>query len=501
MSESMILRKRNEDGKALPLASTAEVLPQFIVAAAVATPLFLTVLLPCTIATQVGKFVINKITGKKKIAAMMTEDISKEQLSAITSNSANSPRNFDIVLFGATGFTGRLAALYIAKTYGSKIRWAIAGRRKEGLEKIRNELVAIDSSLKDLPFIIADSSKPETICSMTLETKVVITTAGPFDMYGSDVVKNCALNGTHYCDITGEADWVRKMIDKYDEAAKKSGAKIVHFCGHDCVPWDLAVSECARILKKESDEELTKVEIFDEANSGPSGGTLATVFHSLEDRVRFIPMLGYDPMLKTVQGIKSENKTPGNNQNFLGFSNSINKWVGPFPMAMVNVVCVKRSNAISNYGSKVEYSEATVFPSFMSGFVTIVTGLYLVSAFFFPPLLWLLKTFVLPSPGQGPSQTQLDAGFLGVTCIGTGSQGGCATFEIYFPNDPGYVDTARMLVESGLTLALENDKLEGKGGIWTPAPCLGGTLLQRLVNTGTSVESSFRTLSGKVKST
>mmetsp|Transcript_13301 Transcript_13301/g.21775 ORF Transcript_13301/g.21775 Transcript_13301/m.21775 type:complete len:498 (-) Transcript_13301:1833-3326(-) len=497
----MIHRKLRESGKQLPLTNTAEVLPQFLVAATVATPLFITCLLPCTIATQVGKFVVNKITGRKKLPAVMTADISEEQLSTIT-DGTKSPRNFDLILFGATGFTGRLAALYLAKTYGgSKIRWAIAGRRKEGLEKIRSELVAIDASLKDLPLIIADSSKPNTLNAMTLETKVIITTAGPFDKYGSDLVKFCAMNGTHYCDITGEADWVRKMIDKYDEAAKKSGAKIVHFCGHDCVPWDLAVSECARLLKEESGEELVKVDIYDEANSGPSGGTLATVFHSLEDRVRFKPMLGFDPMLKTVLGSKSDNKTPGNNQNFLGYSSSINKWVGPFPMAMVNVVCVKRSNAILNYGPNVEYSEATVFPSFMAGFVTIVTGLYLVTAFFFPPLLWLLKTFVLPSPGQGPSQPQLDAGFLGVTCCGKGSKGGRATVEIYFPNDPGYVDTARMLVESGLTLALENDKLETKGGIWTPAPCLGGTLLQRLVTSGSSVKSSFHTDSSKTKST
>lgn len=497
----MINRKQKEDGKELPLsAADATLIPRFLVAVAVATPLFVTVLLPCTIATQVAKFVINKATGKKPMPEVMTPDVSDEELKSIT-DCTKSSREFDLILFGATGFTGRLAALYLAKTYGSSIRWAIAGRRQEGLEKIRDELVAIDASLKSLPLVIADSSKPDTLRAMTLQTKVIITTAGPFDKYGSDVVKFCALNGTHYCDITGEADWVRKMIDKYDEAAKKSGAKIVHFCGHDCVPWDLAVSECAKRLKKESGEELVKVELFDEANSGPSGGTLATVFHSLEDRVRFKPMLGFDPMLKTLLGSKSENKTQGNNQNFLGYSNTISKWVGPFPMAMVNVVCVKRSNALSNYGPNVEYSEATVFPSFMAGFVTIVTGLYLVTSFFFPPLLWLLKTFVLPSPGQGPSQPALDAGFLGVTCLATGTQGGKVNFEIYFPNDPGYVDTARMLVESGLSLALQNEQLETGGGIWTPAPCLGGTLLQRLVQTGTGVECSFQAASAKTKAT
>lgn len=496
---SMINRKLKEDGKELPLSRATEVIPQFLIAAFLALPFYFVVLLPLTILTQVGKMAINKVTGKKKIAAVMTEDISREQLNGIV-DGTKSRRRFDIILFGATGYTGRLAALYLAKKYSSKIRWAIAGRRKDGLEKIRAELTAIDSSLQSLPLIIADSSQPDTLRDMIFQTKVVITTAGPFDKYGSDVVKYCALHGTHYCDITGEADWVRKMIDKYEEAAKKSGAKIVHFCGHDCVPWDLAVSECARILKEESGEELKNVEIFDEANSGPSGGTLATILHSLQDRVRFKPLLGFDPMLKTVQGAKSDTKTRGDNWNYLGYSKSIRKWVGPFPMAMVNVVCVKRSNALLNYGANIKYTEANVFPSFMAGFVTFLTGVYLVTAFFFPPLLFLLRTCVLPSPGEGPSQAQLEAGFLGVTCIGKGSKGGECTFEIYFPNDPGYVDTARMLVESGLTLALDNDKLETKGGVWTPAPCLGRALLRRLVSSGTVVESSFCGNSSKSKS-
>ena len=482
----------------LSSAKTASTLPQFIVAGAIGVPL-LGLLVPCTLVTQGVKFVMKKVTGAK-LPEVMTQDLTEAEINSITECS-NTPREFDLILFGATGFTGRLAAIYLAKTYGSSLRWAIAGRRREGLEKIRQELVAIDASLKSLPLVLADSSKPDTLREMTLRTKVIITTAGPFDKYGSDLVKNCAINGTHYCDITGEADWVRKMIDKYDEAAKKSGAKIVHFCGHDCVPWDLAVLECARILKSEGGEDLTTAEVFDEANSGPSGGTLATVFHSLEDRVRFKPLLGFDPMLKSLTGSKSDNKTTGNNQMSLGYSSTIKKWIGPFPMAMVNVVCVKRSNALLNYGGNIKYSEATVYPSFMAGFVTIITSVYLVCAFFFPPLLWVLKKFVLPKPGQGPSQSQLDAGFLGVTCFAKGSRGGTASFQIYFPNDPGYVDTARMLVESGLALALENEQLPRRGGIWTPAPCLGRVLLKRLESTGTTVESSFTSSSSKSKST
>lgn len=496
----MIGTKMKEQGKTLPLSSTREVLPQFLLAAAVGFPFWLGVLLPSALATQAGKFLINKIFGKKLTPHESSRDISNDELQAVTPCS-DSPRKFDIILFGATGFTGRLAALYIARTYGTSIRWAIAGRRKEGLNKIREELSDINSSLSSLDLIIADSSKPETLQNMVIKTRVVITTAGPFDKYGSDLVKQCALNGTHYCDITGEADWVRKMIDKYDEVAKKSGAKIVHFCGHDCVPWDLAVSECARILKEESGEELTAVNVFDRANSGPSGGTLATVIHSLKDRVRFKPMLGFDPMLKTQSGRMSETKTVANNQSFLGYSRHERAWVGPFAMAMVNVTCLKRSNSLKNYGSNVVYHEAAVYPSFLAGFVTMVAGLYLVTSFFYPPLLWFLQTFLLPSPGQGPSNIQLSAGFLGISCEATGSRGSRAFCELYFPNDPGYVDTARMLVESGLTLSLENSSLDTTGGIWTPAPCLGKTLLNRLSKTGTSVHCSFESVTSKTKST
>ena len=189
----------------------------------------------------------------------------------------------DIVVFGATGFTGKMAAKYIARQYGCRFRWAIAGRRRAALEAVRNELSLIDNSLSNLPIIIADSADLVSLHSMTMLTKVVITTAGPFDKYGSDLVRYCAENGTHYCDITGETDWVRKMIDLHDNVAKRTGARIVSFCGHDCVPWDLCVLELSKKLQSRG-ETLDEVSFFDFIRSAPSGGTMATVFHSLQNR-------------------------------------------------------------------------------------------------------------------------------------------------------------------------------------------------------------------------
>jgi len=157
-----------------------------------------------------------------------------------------------------------MAAVYIAKTYGRKaFKWAIAGRRQQALLSLRTELAAIDPNLASLPFIVADSNDELSLRDLAVSTKVVITTAGPYGKYGSLLVKQCAINGTHYCDITGETDWVREMIDKYNNTAVRSGARIVHFCGHDCVPWDLCVLILSSQLKKKNANEfLTEVSEF-----------------------------------------------------------------------------------------------------------------------------------------------------------------------------------------------------------------------------------------------
>jgi short subunit dehydrogenase-like uncharacterized protein len=159
----------------------------------------------------------------------------------------------------------------------------IAGRRKDALESIRNELAVIDKDLAKLPIVVADSSSPDSLKALVLSTNVVISTTGPFAKYGSLLVELCAQFGTNYCDITGEIDWVRQMIDKYDDVAKASGARIVNMCGHDCVPWDLMVLECSKTLKAKG-ENLASIDLYDEIRATASGGTIATLLHSLEDR-------------------------------------------------------------------------------------------------------------------------------------------------------------------------------------------------------------------------
>jgi short subunit dehydrogenase-like uncharacterized protein len=248
-------------------------------------------------------------------------------------NIPHAQREFDLVIFGATGFTGAQAAKYIARRYGArKFRWALAGRRADALEEVRRELAGINHELSSLPIIVADSSRPDSLGAMCASTRVVLSTVGPFAKYGSDLVKCCAELGTHYCDTTGETDWVRDMISKYDDVARKTGARIVHFCANDCVPWDLGVMLCSKHFKAKG-ESLVEVDIYDEVAqlvASGSGGTFSTLFNSLRNRFKLESSLGYDPLLKSISGEKSTNKFTSDIRQLAGFSysNEIKSWVG-----------------------------------------------------------------------------------------------------------------------------------------------------------------------------
>lgn len=476
------------DGKHLPMDNVVVAFFYFLGCVLVVIPLWLVVLLPLTLLHQGGVWLLGKLSGKKpKSNAVPAKASEVRDRSRVV---PEKDRAFDLVVFGATGFTGKMAARYLAKTYGhgKAVRWAIAGRRRSALEEVRAELAIIDSACAQLPIVIADSSDLASIEAMVRSTKVVITTAGPFDKYGSDLVRICAETGTHYCDITGETDWVRKMIDLYDNVARTTGARIVHFCGHDCVPWDLCVLELSKKMQSKNDV-LEQVSFFDYIRSDPSGGTLATIFHSLSARVLYKSTLGFDPLLKTLQCTRSDCKLSSKNQAFLGFANKIQSWVGPFVMAPVMANCVRRSNAVLGYNpSTLKYSEAQVYPNFMAGVIFLTYMIIFGTAILFPPLRWLVQGNLLPNPGEGPSESAMNDGFLKIVGFGRGANGTQSKVTLYFPTDPGYRDTARMLVESGLTLAFDLAKLpaHASGGVWTPATCQGEVLLQRLVNTGCS---------------
>lgn len=398
---------------------------------------------------------------------------------------------YDIVLYDPTGFTGRLAALYVTQQYGKKVRWAVAGRSKEKLEAIKAECQGIPD------VVIADSSDRAALNAMVSKTKVVVTFAGPFARYGSELVEACAVAGKGYCDITGESDWVREMIAKHDATARQSGARIVHLCGHDSLPWDILTMKLAAKLKEgNANSELTKIELWDDIRSRPSGGTMETAMGIMfgaegkKKRSDEVQRLGYDPLLKLPSGAAADYKLSARNINTFQSASSSrkhNKARSMFVMAGVNANTVKRSNALNQYGKNVVYTEGTehssVFGACFSWLGLVAFGMGL----FIPPIRWLLRSFVLPKPGEGPSEEFMATGYLNVTGVATGSDGQTAKATVRFSVDPGYKDTARMAVESGLALALEGDRCKNSG-VLTPASCQGEVVLERLLKTGTAFE-------------
>lgn len=482
-------------------------------------PIYFAVILPIAILSFVAKLAWKKVgpmLGYKPARTTPSPSDTTPTVAPPTNVIPWAQRQYDLVVVGATGFTGRFATQYLVRQYGKSIKWAVAGRNQSALRQLienATEGHAEAAAIRQHVGIIqADTTVPDQARLIVENAKVVISMAGPFDIYGSLLVQMCALYGTHYCDITGESDWVRKMIDKYDDIARRTGARLVNFCGHDCAPWDLLVYRIAEMLKTKG-ERLTSVEMFDEIVGAMSGGTVATLFHSLTDRVKYKAQLGYDPLNKCYasQGSSTGSAT-ASAQSHATIINKVpvllhhnrrafdgrGAWMGPFLMAQVMINCVRRSNAINGYSgdpmgekSGLKYYEAAVYPSFLAALFDFQFMVVFGTCLMCPPLAWLLRKYVLPKPGQGPSKDVLDAAFLRLTARGVGSNGTVASAAIYFPRDPGYIDTARMLVESGLALALESDKINAPGGFHTPATCQKDVLLRRLTETGCVYAEKF----------
>ena len=398
---------------------------------------------------------------------------------------------FDLVLFGATGFTGTLAVEYVVRQYGRQIKWAVAGRSEEKLKRLR---AGAGQGMPEI--IIADSGDKASLVAMVARTKVVATTAGPFARYGTALVEACVEGGVDYCDITGETGWVREMIALHDDAARKSGARIVSLCGHDSIPWDLSTYMLAKKLREEHGTALASVDFFDDINSSPSGGTLETAFgimfggEAKKQKGPAAKALGFDPLLKTPGGSRSRSSLTA--RNVAGYR-APDASLGPgvaarlhralFFMAGVNAYTVKRSNALNGYGAAVTYREGASFRTLLSAVWYLLGLLAFGVAIYVPPLRWLLRRFVLPKPGEGPSRAAMEKGYLHVLGVAKGEDGSVARSTMSFNVDPGYKDTARMLVESALSFSIGNAPSDG--GVFTPAACQKEVLLERLLNTGT----------------
>jgi short subunit dehydrogenase-like uncharacterized protein len=395
-----------------------------------------------------------------------------------------SGREFDVVVWGATGFTGKLVAEYMLGEYGvgQSLTWAIAGRDV-------NKLLALKSSLgagaDELPTILADSFDAEKLQAMVIRSTVIISTVGPYAKYGSALVAACVAAGTHYCDLAGEAQWIRKMIDAHHEEAEKTGAKIVHCCGFDSVPMDIGVWFLQQESRKRYEQHCESITMLVKATKGgPSGGTIASMLNIIQEsrEDRSIARVLVDPY-----GLNPADERSGpdsRDQQNVRLDKIAGAWTAPFVMAGINTKVVRRSHALQGYpyGKEFRYHEAVLTGRGFSGWLsakilTISLGAFMVLASF-KTTRGLLERFVLPKPGDGPNKEQRENGFFNLRQYGVLSDGRIIKTRITGDRDPGYGSTSKMLSESAICLA--QDELASGGGVLTPASAMGDALLRRL---------------------
>ena len=393
-------------------------------------------------------------------------------------------REFDVIVWGATGFTGTLVAEYLCRQYGAggDLRWAIAGRNRQKLEELR---AALGADAAALEIIESDSHDMESLMQLASRTSVVLTTVGPYALYGSELVEACVENGTHYCDLAGEVQWIRKMIDTHHERAQRTGARIVHCCGFDSVPMDMGVWFLQDTAKQRYGDYCTSITMLVKATKGTaSGGTIASMLNiikeSREDRA--IARILVHPYSLNPEG-EREGPDQRDQQRIL-YNEAGECWTAPFVMAAVNTKVVRRSHALAGYpyGKEFRYAEAVATGSGAGGWVkgmTMMTGLAgLVLGGSFAPTRKLLQKFVLPEPGEGPDRELQESGFFNLIQIGELPDGTLLKTRITGDQDPGYGSTSKMLSECAVCLA--RDELDSGGGVLTPASAMGSALLERL---------------------
>jgi short subunit dehydrogenase-like uncharacterized protein len=400
----------------------------------------------------------------------------------------------DIVLWGASSFVGQLLIKYLWPRYGAsgEVRFALGGRNRSKLETIHRNVNADDR----LSVIVGDASDEGFLDVLTRSTKVVVSTVGPYAKYGSSLVEVCAKNGTDYCDLTGEPQWMRRMIDANLKTAEESGARIIHTCGFDSIPSDLGVLFLQDEAQNRFGYAMENVKMRVSAmRGGLSGGTVASILNLVEE-VRRDPEIAN--IAKNPYALAPEGMRKGVRQENVGtleYDRDLQKWVGPFIMAAVNTKVVHRSNALLGYpwGKEFRYDEAMVMGAGIKGALRAATLAGGLGAFFLgavlSPTRFLMKATVLPKPGEGPSPKEQETGFYKLHFIGKDQKGNQLQVRVTGDRDPGYGSTSKMLGESALCLLKDIAPEELPGGFWTPATAMGQKLMARLTsNAGISFE-------------
>lgn len=371
----------------------------------------------------------------------------------------NPNAEFDLIVYGASGYTGRLVAEHLAQRYGvgGEVKWAMAGRSAEKLAQVRDEIGAP----ADTPLVVADVADPASVREMVRRTKAVITTVGPYQLYGSDLVAACAEAGTDYLDLCGEPNWMRRMIDAHEATAKQSGARILFSCGFDSIPFELGVYFAQRTAKEQLGGPVPQVKGRVRAiQGGLSGGTAASGKATME-------ALQKDPSQMAVM-MSDYGLTPGFQGPQAPPSNAPQEDpdvgpVVPFMMAVINVKNVHRSNLLMGhpYGRDFVYDEMAMGgpagPATFTDLGALPGG--------------------GPKPGEGPTKEEREAGFYDLLFIGTAADGRKVRVAVKGDKDPGYGSTSKMLAETAIALVNAADV---PGGIWTPGAALQDRLVDRL---------------------
>lgn len=379
-------------------------------------------------------------------------------------------KKYEIIVYGATGFTGQICCKYLRDNYTDLV-WAMAGRNGDKLEEIKSNLNL------DCDVVVADGADIEALRSLTSQTKVVLSTAGPFARYGSLLVQACVESGTHYTDITGENHWVRGLIDKHHSEAASKGVRIIPSCGYDSIPSDLG----AFFTISQFNKPVSRVDVYHEAQGGASGGTTETIFtmDGLSKEMR-------DPFVLNPQETVSEEQRQKSKDGFVVEQvDGIEGWSGIGMMAVANTRVVRRSAALmeqnqKSYGNNFTFGEHGLFSTKrmarLASYGSILAFLVIGT-----PLKYLVRPFLL-KPGQGPSQETQDKGWFRATFVAHSEDNERKICSMYGSGDPGYKSTAKMVCESAIALARSNNLPGGSeyGGVLTSAVGLGNVLINRL---------------------
>ncbi|MCV6623452.1 MAG: saccharopine dehydrogenase NADP-binding domain-containing protein [Cellvibrionaceae bacterium] len=375
-------------------------------------------------------------------------------------------REFGIVVYGATGYTGRLVCEYLNQQYGvaGEVNWAMAGRSEDKLIAVRDEMGIPDN----VPMLVADAGDPQSIKDMAARTQVVLTTVGPYQLYGNDLVQACAEAGTDYVDLCGEPGWMHEMIAAHQETAKASGARIVFSCGFDSVPFDLGVHFLQQAAQDKLSAPLPRVKGRVRAMNGTfSGGTLASFKATMAAAAKDPELVNVLMNPFSLTGSSNGPEQPHGMAPI--YEDDLQSWSAPFVMATINTKNIHRSNFLMGhqYGEDFTYDEMMLTGPGDNG-EAMAKAIAEDKSMANDP----------KKPGEGPSKEERENGFYDVLFVGSNAAGDQLMASVKGDKDPGYGSTCKMIAESAVCL-LKNPEA-ASGGIWTPAAAMGSLLIDRL---------------------